>query len=272
MVDLPGPVWDPEHYARFADHRDRPFHELVARVGAVQPSRVADLGCGAGTLTATLAQRWPAATVVGIDSSTAMIASAAELAGPRLSFVEQDLREWVRRAGAAACDVVVSNAALQWIPHQLELLPEIVAVLRPGGWLAIQVPGNHEAPLHSILRELAGTEPYAAHAAGAAGRFSQPSPGDYIESLAAAGCTVDAWETTYHHVLPGQDAVFEWISGTGARPVLQALPGDLLDRFVADYKARLRDAYPRQAWGTVLPFRRVFAVARRTEDAEGLPH
>lgn len=271
MPDPPAPVWDPAQYARFAGHRDRPFHELVARVGAVQPTRVADLGCGAGTLTATLAERWTSAVVVGIDSSTEMIARAADLAGPRLSFLEQDLSDWVRQAGPASYDVVVSNAALQWIPGQLDLLPEIMAVLRPGGWLAIQVPGNHDAPLHTILRELAGTQPYAAHAGEAAARFSQPGPGDYIRVLTAAGI-VDAWETTYHHVLPGEDAVFEWISGTGARPVLQALPGDLLDRFVADYRARLRRAYPRRPWGTVLPFRRVFAVARRAGDGEDLRH
>ena len=58
--------------------------------------------------------------------------------------------------------------------------------------------------------------------------------------------------------------MFRWISGTGARPVLQALDGPLLDEFVDEYKAPLRDAYPPGAHGTVLPFRRVFCVAHRS--------
>jgi trans-aconitate 2-methyltransferase len=57
--------------------------------------------------------------------------------------------------------------------------------------------------------------------------------------------------------------VFTWVSGTGARPTLQALPEDLREGFVTEYKALLRAAYPPGPHGTVLPFRRVFAVAHR---------
>lgn len=259
------PTWDPEQYSRFADHRDRPFHDLLARVGATAPRLVADLGCGPGTLTRTLAQRWPTAHVVGVDSSPEMVERASGLAGERLTFRLADLRDWVaERVGqGTAYDVVVSNATLQWVPDHLDLLPDLVSVLAPDGWLAIQVPGNHDAPLHAILRELAGTEPYAAHAARAADRFTLPDPEDYLRVLADLGCEVDAWETTYLQVLQGEDPVFEWISGTGARPVLQALPDDLRARFEEEYRARLREAYPRRPFGTVLPFRRVFAVAHR---------
>jgi trans-aconitate 2-methyltransferase len=85
----------------------------------------------------------------------------------------------------------------------------------------------------------------------------------YLADLTALGCTVDAWETTYLHVLTGPDPVFRWISGTGARPVLQALPDDLRIEFERDYQQQLRQAYPEQAFGTLLPFRRIFVVARR---------
>ena len=37
------------------------------------------------------------------------------------------------------------------------------------------------------------------------------------------GCQVDAWETTYRHVLPGEDPVVEWVKGTALRPVLALL-------------------------------------------------
>ena len=88
-------------------------------------------------------------------------------------------------------------------------------------------------------------------------------PETYLEILAGLGGRVDAWETTYLHVLQGEDPVFTWASGTGARPTLQALPDRVRDEFVAEFKQRLRAAYPARPWGTVLPFRRVFAVAHR---------
>jgi trans-aconitate 2-methyltransferase len=257
------PVWDPQQYARFEDDRARPFVDLMARVQATQPGRVVDLGCGPGTLTASLRRRWPGAEVVGVDSSPEMVARALTLEEPGLTFVEADLRGWVASAEATAYDVVVSNATLQWVPDHLDLLPALVGLLTTGGWLAVQIPGNHDAPSHTVLRDLAAHTPYAAHTAGVAVRPDLPGAQDYLERLSALGCRVDAWETTYLHVLPGEDPVFEWVSGTGARPVLQALPDHLREDFVRDYRRALREAYPRRAHGTVLPFRRVFAVARR---------
>lgn len=257
------PVWDPGQYARFEDDRARPFVDLVARVGATEPKLVLDLGCGPGSLTESLHTRWPDSEVVGVDSSSEMIAEANLLGRPGLAFVEADLQDWVAGAQAAAYDVVLSNATLQWVPDHLSLLPALVDLLAPDGWLAIQIPGNHDAPSHTLLRGLAGRDPYAEHAARIAERPSLPGPGDYLEHLSGLGCLVDAWETTYLHVLQGADPVFEWVCGTGARPVLQSLPEQLRQEFIGDYRRALREAYPRRAHGTVLPFRRVFAVARR---------
>ena len=89
-------------------------------------------------------------------------------------------------------------------------------------------------------------------------------PAEYLDLLAPAGCEVDAWETTYLHVLTGPDPVTEWYRGTGLRPVLAALGPGLAEEFVAEYGKRVREAYPAAPYGTVLPFRRVFVVARRT--------
>lgn len=258
------PQWDPELYRRFADHRDRPFYDLVGRVAADSPRQVVDLGCGPATLTVTLTDRWPEAHVTGVDSSPDMIRTARENVGDRVDLVEADLRAYVAQAADASIDVIVSNAAMQWVPDHLDLLPDLVRTLSPGGWLAIQVPGNHNAPLHSILRELAAEEPYAAHTADAT-RLVVTEPRDYLDRLSDLGCVVDAWETTYSQVLQGEDAVFTWISGTGARPILQALPADLRERFEVAFRSRLRDAYPQREYGTVLPFRRVFAVAHRVD-------
>ncbi|OOK69498.1 trans-aconitate 2-methyltransferase domain protein [Mycobacterium kansasii] len=42
-------MWDPDVYLAFADHRSRPFYDLVSRVGAKRARRVVDLGCGPAT-------------------------------------------------------------------------------------------------------------------------------------------------------------------------------------------------------------------------------
>jgi trans-aconitate 2-methyltransferase len=251
--------WNPTTYLQFSDERSRPFFDLVARVRAESPRRVVDLGCGPGQLTATLAERWPGAEVQGIDSSPAMIDRAAEHAGERLSFTVGDASSW---HPTEPVDVLVSNATLQWVPGHRALLAGFVQALAPSGWLALQVPGNFEEPSHRLLRELAADPRFAPSTDG----VEAPAAFDaatYLADLSALGCSVEAWETTYLHVLSGPDPVFRWISGTGARPVLQSLPDALRPTFEAEYRQLLRQAYPEQAFGTVLPFRRVFAVAHR---------
>ena len=252
------PVWDPATYLEFADERSRPFLDLLSRVNAGHPRLVVDLGCGPGQLTASLADRWPDAQILGLDSSPEMIKQAAEFASQRVSFQVQDLRDW---RPAAPVDVIISNATLQWVPGHRGLLPDLVNVLSQDGWLAFQVPGNFGEPSHLLLRQLAADARYAPMLTEVTGPSSADAA-SYLADLAGLGCSVDAWETTYLHVLTGPNPVFRWISGTGARPVLQALPDDLRAQFIAEYQELLDAAYPARAHGTVLPFRRIFVVAR----------
>jgi len=254
-------MWDPGAYQRFAGERARPFFDLLARVGASSPGYVVDLGCGPGNLTAVLAQRWPGADVVGVDNSPEMIGAAEAARRPRLSFTLGDLRDW---RPARPVDVLVSNAALQWVPGHEELVRGWPDLLAPGGWLAIQLPGNFDQPSHAILLELVNSARWRPLLPGIQLNRQALDPAGYLDLLAPAGCEVDAWETTYLHVLPGDDPVTEWYRGTGLRPVLAALDPGQAEEFVADYGERARAAYPRRPYGTVLPFRRVFAVARRT--------
>lgn len=261
--------WDPVQYARFADHRGRPFADLLARVGAERPALVVDLGCGNGPLTLSLARRWPGARIVGVDHSPQMLEAARELdAAGRVEWVEADLADWDPAGLGGAPDVILTNAALQWVPGHVELLPGWVEALAPGGWFALQVPSNFEAASHRLMREVARAHPARDRLVPALGRAGVAEPSQYVEALAALGCEVDAWETTYQHVLDPEGAqespVLEWVRGTGLRPVLDALtdPAER-DAYLADYDARVRAAYPRTAVGVVLPFRRVFAVAHR---------
>jgi trans-aconitate 2-methyltransferase len=250
--------WDPAQYGRYAGERGRPFVDLVARVGATSPRRVVDLGCGSGELTALLADRWPDATVTGIDSSPEMIAAASP--GPRLTFEVGDLVDFE----PSGVDVVVSNAALQWVPEHRALLPKWAAALPPGAWLAFQVPGNFDAPSHALMRELAESPRWAPQLEGVLRHGDAvATPAAYAELLLAAGLDVDVWETTYLHVLAGENPVLQWVRGTGLRPILGALPADEAAEFEATYARQLRAAYPATEAGTIFPFRRIFAVASR---------
>lgn len=256
------PTWDPQTYARYSAERSRPFFDLVARVDAGAPASVVDLGCGSGDLTAALGRRWQQAQVLGIDSSQQMLDQAPAARG--LRFEPGDVRQW---SPDGPVDVLVSNAVLQWVPDHLPLLTRWVQHLSPGGWIAMQVPGNYAEPSHQLMREVASEPPFAGQLAGVLrGTDSVESPATYATALAEAGCTVDAWETTYLHVLHGDDPVLQWVRGTGLRPVLDALADDpaLSAAFVGEYSARLRTAYPPAPWGTLMPFRRIFAVGQRS--------
>jgi trans-aconitate 2-methyltransferase len=249
-------TWDPGTYLEYGDERARPFVDLVARVGAADPRTVVDLGCGPGTLTALLKRRWPAADVVGVDSSPEMVAAADP--GSGVSMAVGDLRDWIPEAPV---DVLVSNAALQWVPDHLALLPALVGHVAPGGWFGFQVPGNFAAPSHALRHELEQDARFAPYLDGVAGPDAH-DPEVYLDTLLGLGCEVDAWETTYLHLLTGEDPVFTWAVGTGARPTLEALPDGPRQEFEAEFRAALRAAYPATRHGTVLPFRRVFVVAR----------
>ncbi len=258
------PSWDPSTYLDFAAERARPFDDLIARVGATRPGRVVDLGCGPGTLTRRLAERWPGATVVGVDSSPEMVHRARQ---EGVSAVLADVADWTPDGPV---DVVVANALLHWVPGHLDLLRRWCTWLTPDGWIAVQVPGNGAAPTHALLREVAARPRYERSLRGMPTPPGATTTADYAAALAAADCDVDAWETTYLHLLDpdgrhADDAVLAWARGTLLRPALDALDADPATReaFLLEYGARLRCAYPRRAWGTPLPYRRVFAVGRR---------
>ncbi|MHC0433992.1 trans-aconitate 2-methyltransferase [Streptomyces sp. O3] len=269
---LAAPTWDPQQYLRHAGHRARPFHDLLARIpeppGTGDAPRIVDLGCGPGNVTALLAERWPDAHITGVDSSPEMLARAERYAGPtagggRLDFRAGDAADW---APDGPYDLIVSNAALQWVPNHPESFPRWVAALRPGGSLAFQVPGNFTSPSHALLGELCESERWRGRLGDLGRRYVHVlDPAEYLLRLVDLGCAAEAWETTYCQLLTGEDPVFDWVKGTALRPVLTALDGapDAAAEFLGEYRDLLRKAYPAGPHGTVFPFRRIFAVATK---------
>lgn len=255
------PSWDPGQYEKFATLRDRPFLDLLGRVGADNPGLVVDLGCGNGPLTLLMAQRWPDARIIGIDSSPEMIERARELdAAGRIEWQVGDIEDWQ----PVAADVLITNAALQWVPTHRELIPQWLSVLPDGAWFAMQVPGNFDAPSHRLIRETVAEHPRAAELVGALRSDAVEDPAGYAELLATSCRHLDVWETTYLQVLDPAGAqrspVLEWVRGTGLRPVLDRLGDHEKEAFEETLMSKYEKAYPRRSYGVPFEFRRVFAV------------
>ncbi|MGW6577025.1 trans-aconitate 2-methyltransferase [Streptomyces sp. NPDC054945] len=265
------PTWDPQQYLRHSGHRTRPFLDLLTRIPELPhgPARIADLGCGPGNVTTLLAERWPEARITGFDLSPEMLQRATEeYAGPTpgggsLDFRHGDLGTWLPEE---PYDLIVSNAALQWVPGHPGSFGAWINGLRPGGTFAFQIPGNFTAPSHALLAQQCDTPRWRARLAGHGARYIHLlEPAEYLARFTELGCDADIWETTYHQLLQGPDPVLDWVKGTALRPVLTALgeDRDAVDAFLTEYRDRLRAAYPTGPRGTVFPFRRIFAVARK---------
>lgn len=166
--------------------------------------------------------------------------------------------------------MVVSNAALHWVPDHLQLMGRWLRELPPGAWLAVQVPGNQQAPSHALMQELAASARWRGRLAGVLhhdGAVAEPH--EYHDMFTCNGARVEVWETTYQQLLQGADPVLEWIRGAALRPVLAALDPPSRQDFEQEYGALLRRAYPPGPAGTPFPFRRIFMVGRkRTQTAE----
>ncbi len=100
-------------------------------------ARVADLGCGTGTLALLLAEEGYA--VDGVDFSPEMVRLARAKAGHAATFHEADAAAPPLEAGSY--DVVLSRHVLWAMPSPAAALDRWIALLRPGGRLLL-VEGN----------------------------------------------------------------------------------------------------------------------------------
>jgi trans-aconitate 2-methyltransferase len=251
-------AWDAGQYLRFADERTRPALDLLARIDLTAPRRIVDLGCGPGNSTGLLRERWPEATIAGLDSDPDML-DRARRDHPGIEFVLADIGGW---SPAEPCDLIFANASLQWVSGHDRLLPRLIDAVAPGGALAVQMPRNHDFATHALMRQVAAEGPWRDRLAGARDPSPVRPPEFYYDCLAPRSSQFMIWETNYIQVMDGAEAIVDWLRGTGLRPFLARLDPADQPEFLNRYKARLTEAFPARADGRVLlPYPRLFFIA-----------
>ena len=112
---------------------------FLARIAKLAgPHRTADVGCGAGAVTAFLAEE--GADPVGIDVSTAMVAEAAAR-HPNIDVEVGDMRRLLRPTTAAGWGAVVAwHSLAHFAPSELGgIIRGLAEVLLPDGVLALAI-------------------------------------------------------------------------------------------------------------------------------------
>lgn len=253
--------WNSELYLKFEDERTRAARDLLARVPLCETKLVFDLGCGPGNSTQLLTMNFPGAVVVGVDRSDNMLARARARV-PAATFLKEDIEYWRPPEQA---DLIFANAALHFLPDHRRLMTDLLAALPPGGRLAVQMPNNTHELSHAAMRMVAADGPWASRLVPIAKSLTViGAPDEYYNLLAPLCRAIDIWQTVYIHPLEGPQGVVEWFEGSGLRPFLDLLsPVESAD-FLARYRERLAQAYPRQPNGKVLlRYPRLFFVLQK---------
>ncbi|HEX5047516.1 MAG TPA: methyltransferase domain-containing protein [Gammaproteobacteria bacterium] len=138
--------------ARFVHDETRA--RLLARLDLVRlaPRTVVDLGCATGRGARALAERYPGARVVAVDSSARMLRAAR---GPDAPFeaIGGDAEQLPLRDGAA--QLVLANLTLPWCDPRA-LFAQAARVLAPGGLLLFATLGPDS--LQEVRRAWSGID------------------------------------------------------------------------------------------------------------------
>jgi len=251
--------WNPEVYNQFKSIRFQPFFDLMDLIEHRPGMQAVDLGCGTGEQTAILAERFSDAHFLGIDSSDAMLAERPA-ATERLALQQSTTEEWIQEA--PACDLVFSNAALQWSEDHHNLFPQIIHKIKPGGQLAVQIPYQPGNILNQLLAELAEEEPYKTQLSD----WNRPSSvltlDEYATILFENGLEqIQLMQKVYPIIAEDADTLFRFISGSALIPYLERLNEAQGALFQEAFKQKIAAAFPK--FPAIYAFKRLLIYGKR---------
>ncbi|WP_435067757.1 methyltransferase domain-containing protein [Haloplanus sp. C73] len=150
---------DAKGYAAHKDTQQEQAQRLITQLlGYAQrrdlnPQRILDIGCGDGSVTEELAEFYPDAEVIGIDSQRSMVERAREHHS-EAGDIEYQTVGIQNYTPDLTFDILFSNSALHWVQDQADAYDNMREMLRTGGLLAIHQ--GHEG-CYTELREDART-------------------------------------------------------------------------------------------------------------------
>lgn len=256
-------IWNAKTYCQFLDLRTRPARDLLSAIpDSFIPQMVYDLGCGPGNSTGLLYNRWPQARIIGLDSSPDML-DEARISYPDITFIKADIATFLP---AEKPDLLFANASLQWLANHEIVIPRLLHHLKPGGAFAIQLPNNFHSPSHqliiNVLQNNNNWQPLVKNLLYGVRTTPLYQLPWYYDVLTNAGAhSLQLWETEYFQEMPDYDAIFDWLKGTGLRPVLSLMDNQNQIQFAKTFIKQLATEYPLQVNNqNLLPYRRVFIV------------
>jgi len=249
-------LWQPHNYGAFKNERAQPFFDLLTYVTPCPNMRIVDLGCGSGELTLAAHRRFHAADTIGIDSSAAMLGVAPPQAPENFHLRRADIADFTARPGSF--DLLLSNAALHWLPDHPRLLTRLATLVSARGQVAVQVPANEIHPSQQIANAVAAEEPFARALNGYQRRTPVLRPEAYRRLMSALRFSQVRCEyRTYRHQLACSAAVVDWVRSTLLTDFEKRMSPESFAGFLARYRERLLaeigDVSPYQ-----LTYRRLF--------------
>ncbi|WNY23989.1 Trans-aconitate 2-methyltransferase [Methanimicrococcus hongohii] len=259
--------WDAKQYLKFEKERTQPAVDLINRLTLKNPKRILDIGCGPGNSTRLIKDKYPEAYVLGIDKSPEMI-ETAKTDNPDIDFLIADAGEELEKTGSGY-DIVLSSAAIQWIPNHKELMVKMLSLLNPGGMLAVQVPLTDKMPMYQKIMPDLLASPEWGNEFAVKRFFHTLEAEQYYDLFSEISSDFTMWETVYYHRMDSCENIMEWYRGTGLRPYLEQLTLEKAELFEKEICNQLDEYYSKQIDGAIiLKFPRLFFTVKSDEISE----
>jgi trans-aconitate methyltransferase len=217
-----------------------------------------DVGCGAGDLTAALADHYRGAEVIGIDASPSQVEQAKQRGHPRLRLEVRRVQDLLWRDRFAA---VVSVACLHWIPIQEHplVLERIFAALKPGGKLIASFAARENiADIRQIIFSVAAQPPFHPYIQGRLPHHPWPSLDCYREMMVASPFgDADRLQTETQPRPFTLERLIGWLRTQTLTGYRTKLPAPVFEQLVATVGEQVADLTRTGADSYVVPFVRL---------------